>query len=95
MINRALESTIEQKMFKGKAIILVGSRQTGKTTLLNMIAARQLQPVLFWNCDEPEMRNFLANTNTSELKLAIGEYKIIIIDEAQSVENIEIGRAHV
>ena len=88
MIKRALQSTIEQKMFQGKAIILVGSRQTGKTTLLNMIAERQPQPVLFWNCDEPETRDLLTNTNTSKLKLAIGEFKIIIIDEAQKVDNI-------
>ena len=88
MIKRALQSTIEHKMFQGKAIILVGSRQTGKTTLLNMIAEKQSQPVLFWNCDEPETRDLLTNTNTSELKLAIGEHKIIIIDEAQNVDNI-------
>ena len=88
MINRVIQSTIEQKMFKGKAIILVGPRQTGKTTLLNMIAEKQSQPVLFWNCDEPETRDLLTNTNTSELKLAIGQYKIIIIDEAQRVDNI-------
>jgi len=88
MINRVLQPTIEQKMFQGKAIILVGPRQTGKTTLLNMVAEKQSQPVLFWNCDEPETRNFLSNTNTSELKLAIGNHKIIIIDEAQNVDNI-------
>jgi len=88
MIDRVLQSTIEQNMFQGKAIVLVGPRQTGKTTLLNMIAKKQSQPVLFWNCDEPETRNFLTNTNTSELKLAIGGYKIVIIDEAQNINNI-------
>ena len=88
MINRALQSTIEQRMFQGKAIILVGSRQTGKTTLLNMIAEKQLEPILFWNCDEPETRDFLTDTNISALKLAIGEHKIVIIDEAQNVDNI-------
>ena len=88
MINRVLQSTIEQKMFQGKAIILVGSRQTGKTTLLNLIAEKQSQSVLFWNCDEPETRDFLTNTNISELRLAIGDHTIIIIDEAQNVDNI-------
>ena len=33
--------------------------------------------------DVPETRDFLSNTNTSELKLAIGDHKIIIIDEAK------------
>jgi predicted AAA+ superfamily ATPase len=37
MINRALEEQIKGKIFTGKAIILTGPRQTGKTTLLKNI----------------------------------------------------------
>jgi hypothetical protein len=38
MIKRKLESVIMNRLFKGKAIILLGPRQTGKTTLLKGIA---------------------------------------------------------
>ena len=34
MIERILKQNIEKELFKGKAIILMGSRQTGKTTIL-------------------------------------------------------------
>ncbi len=34
MINRLMKSQIEQRMFQGKAIIVLGPRQSGKTTLI-------------------------------------------------------------
>ncbi|NPA67393.1 MAG: hypothetical protein GXO50_02170 [Chlorobi bacterium] len=34
MIKRKLEDIIKSKMFDGKAIVVLGPRQTGKTTLL-------------------------------------------------------------
>ena len=35
MIQRFTESLITDKLFKGKAIILVGARQVGKTHIVN------------------------------------------------------------
>jgi len=40
MIQREIQSVIEQKLFRGKAIILTGPRQVGKTTLSKSIAER-------------------------------------------------------
>ena len=37
MIQRILRNDIDEQLFKGKAIVLMGSRQTGKTTLLRQI----------------------------------------------------------
>jgi predicted AAA+ superfamily ATPase len=34
MINRLIKLQLENKLFKGKAILLLGARQAGKTTLL-------------------------------------------------------------
>lgn len=55
MIPRTLQSEIEGKLFKGKAIIVLGARQTGKTTLLKKIADLH-DPYTFLNCDEPIVR---------------------------------------
>jgi uncharacterized protein len=88
MIARTLQTVIEERFFQGKAIVLVGPRQVGKTTLLQAIADKQQLPVLFLNCDEPETRNLLTNVNTTELKLLIAANKLVIIDEAQKVDNI-------
>lgn len=34
MIRRVLDNVVRAKLFKGEAIIIMGSRQVGKTTLL-------------------------------------------------------------
>lgn len=75
-------------MFSGKAIIVIGARQVGKSTLFKMITEKRNEPTLSLNCDEPEVKEMLTQMNTQELKLLIGNNKIVIIDEAQRVANI-------
>lgn len=75
-------------MFAGKAIIVIGARQVGKSTLFRMILDNIDVPSLNLNCDEPEVRDMLAGVNSAELRLLIGGNKIVVIDEAQRVENI-------
>jgi len=89
MIRRTLQSEIEEKLFKGKAIIVLGARQTGKTTLLKNIA-EQLAPYTLLNCDEPIVRERLGNANLAELKRITGSNRVVFIDEAQRVPNIGV-----
>ena len=88
MIERQLQKTIEARMFAGKAIIVIGARQVGKSTLFKMILEKQDCKTLQLNCDEPEVKDLLTNINTAELRLLIADNKIVVIDEAQRVENI-------
>lgn len=88
MIIRQLQEKIEARMFTGKAIIVIGARQVGKSTLFRMIIDKQDLPTLQLNCDEPETRDLLSNTNIARLRLLIANNKIVMIDEAQRVENI-------
>lgn len=88
MIQRLLQDTIEKKMFAGKAIIVIGARQVGKSTLFKMILEKRTEETLFLNCDEPEVKEMLYHVNSKELKLLIGNYKIVVIDEAQRIEDI-------
>lgn len=88
MIRRKLQDRIEAHLFKGKAIIVIGARQVGKSTLFRMILEDVDKPTLQLNCDEPETRELLANTNLQELRLLIGNNQILVIDEAQRVANI-------
>ena len=87
-IERKLYPIINSKLFKGKAIIILGARQVGKSTLLNSISDNLDLPTLKLNCDDSEIRNLLNDINSFNLKLLIGSHKIILIDEAQRVENI-------
>lgn len=88
MISRLLQKTIESRLFAGKAIIVIGARQVGKSTLFKLILEKQDYKALQLNCDEPEVRDMLSNINTAELRLLIADNRIVVIDEAQRVENI-------
>ncbi len=88
IINRLLQEKIQKKMFQNKAILVLGPRQSGKTTLIHSIERRTEKKVLYLNCDEPDIRNLLTDATSSTLKHLIGNAKIVLIDEAQRVKNI-------
>ena len=90
MIDRILYQKIQNRLFKGKAIIVVGPRQTGKTTLLKQIEAEIKEESIWLDCDEPDIRDKLTNVTSTELKNLIGNKKYVFIDEAQRVEDIGI-----
>jgi predicted AAA+ superfamily ATPase len=90
-IDRVLFQPIKSRFFKGKAILLIGPRQTGKTTLLRqLVADESAEDVLFLNCDEPDIPPLLENVTSIVLKNLIGHKRIILIDEAQRVKNIGV-----
>ena len=89
-IKRTIQSRLEDKFFKGKVIILYGPRQVGKTTLVKEIQKKNLSNSIYFNCDEPDIREKLESKTSTFLKELIGDKKIIIIDEAQRVKNIGI-----
>lgn len=88
MVDRSLKQLVKQRMYRGKAIILTGPRQVGKTTLLNMLMYESDKKTLFWNCDEPDVRQKLNNPTSTQLKAETADAKLILIDEAQRVQNI-------
>ncbi len=90
MINRKLRQIIEQRLFRRKIIVLTGPRQVGKTTLLKMLMSDLSKKTLFWNCDEPDIRQKLSNPTSTQLGTDIGKSELILIDEAQRVKNIGI-----
>ena len=90
MIERLLKNLIEKRLYRNKAIIVIGPRQVGKTTLLKMIVSDTKNKVLEWNCDEPDVRRRLTEPTSTELKAEIGDADLILIDEAQRIKNIGI-----
>lgn len=86
MYNRDITSKIKSKLGKGKAIIIIGPRQVGKTTLIRTLLANK--DYLFINGDDTSDREMLKSANTSQLKSIVGNHKFVFIDEAQRIENI-------
>ena len=66
MINRTLENKIRDKIGSGKAIVLVGARQVGKTTLIKSILKDS--DFLFLDADDPTIRSMLTNPNTEQIR---------------------------
>jgi len=89
MITRDIFQPVMQRLFQGKAILLTGPRQVGKTTFLKqLVDVTDEQIVLSLNCDEPDIRIALEEVTSTQLKALIGNHKLILIDEAQKVKNI-------
>lgn len=90
MYSRVIKEQILGKLFKGKAIIIVGPRQVGKTTLANSLIDESgyAENLIKFNCDNPTDRDKLNNRDFEFLDALIGDKKMIFIDEAQKVETI-------
>ncbi len=88
MIPRIIIKSIQNDLFKGKAIIITGPRQVGKTTLLEALRSDHELNTLWLNCDEPDIRLSLENVTSTQLKAMIGKHLLVFMDEAQRVKNI-------
>jgi len=88
MIKRNLSAIINKKLADKKAIIILGPRQSGKSTLLQEDQLQYKQPVTWWNGDETDYRSLLENPTSTRLGALIGDNKTVIIDEAQRISNI-------
>ncbi|MDP1622686.1 MAG: ATP-binding protein [Bacteroidales bacterium] len=88
MIKRRIFTSIKENLFKGKVIIIYGPRQSGKTTLLNEIKDSLTENILMLDGDEPDTRQKLTNVTSSQLKTFFSGFDVVMIDEAQRIENI-------
>ena len=90
MIERTITSSILSDFHSGKVIIITGSRQVGKTTLTREIAKRSDLKYKWFNADEPDIRSWLTEPTSTQLKQLFGDASLVIIDEAQRIKNIGI-----
>ncbi len=83
---RYLKQKILQHFSKGKALVITGARQVGKTTMLREFIGKD-KDVLWLNADEQPVRDRLSEASFVNLAGVIGNYKTVVIDEVQRVEN--------
>jgi uncharacterized protein len=86
MIDRILSKLLSSRFNRGKAIVLLGPRQVGKTTLIK--GCMHNKEYLFLDGDDPDIRDLLRTAGNSKLKSIIGRYKWVFIDEAQRIPDI-------
>lgn len=90
MIGRSLTGQIVESLSSGKAVILLGARQTGKTTLLREVCSGYSDSVLWLNGDELDVQALFARISSERIKALLGTKKILVIDEAQRITDIGV-----
>jgi len=91
IFERNLEKNIERLLFKKRAILIFGPRQVGKTTLAKKLLAKHAGSAAadsYFNCDEMVVRNYFKFGEPDVLKRLVGERKLVVFDEAQTIQNI-------
>src|SRR5690606_42066158 len=86
MIFRSQYPNIQELLFKGKAIILFGARQVGKSSLIREIVKNE--NFLWLNGDEADVSLLLDNITSERLKALVRNHKMLVIDEAEKVFDI-------
>ena len=77
-------------MFSGKAIVVMGARQVGKTTLLKQLFSDSSQKVFWLSGDEQDVRELFENISSTRLKAIINDHQVVVIDEAQRIKDIGV-----
>ena len=90
LFKRTITRKLLNDFFQGHALILVGARQTGKTTLVRM-ALEQLgdrYTVKTINGDDPLERDALTDKSLDYLRRVLGDAQILFVDEGQKIRTI-------
>lgn len=82
---------LEKYLKDNKALIIVGARQVGKTTLLKNFLSKTNYKYKYEFGDDIRIQNLFNSLDYKKLKEYIEGYELIAIDEAQYITNI--GRA--
>lgn len=90
MVSRSQIDYAKSRLFKGKALLVFGPRQVGKTTFVQNLIADLNKKTLSLNGDESDVLVLFENPNVTKLKSIIGDNEILVIDEAQRITNIGI-----
>jgi predicted AAA+ superfamily ATPase len=88
MISRTIEKKLIDQIDYNKAILIFGSRQVGKTTLVKDMMKKVGVGFVYFNGDEIITRNLWRNDQVPILIQSFGDIKLIVLDEAQVVENV-------
>jgi len=89
-ISRLIEKDIIKHLQPNKVVVIYGPRRVGKTTLIKNIEKKISQKAMFVNGDDISVHQYLSSQNLDKLKQFIGDFRLLIIDEAQIIPRIGI-----
>ena len=88
LFKRDIEVRIIPFLFKDRMVVILGPRQSGKTTLAKKIVDEYGQQGAYYDCQLAEIReHFVVGRPNTLLPLTEGK-KIVVFDEAQTIQDI-------
>lgn len=87
MIQRAIQSQLESMLGTHKALIIMGARQVGKSTLLQQLLGNRTD-VLWLNGDNQDVQAMFASVNAERIRALLGGKKMVVLDEAQRISDV-------
>lgn len=87
-IERNIENNIINNLSKGKVIIILGARRVGKTKLLESIIKKINEPYIYINGEDIPSTHQIAERSIQKYKELLASTKLLIIDEAQKIDEI-------
>ena len=87
MIKRILRDKLQSQLGSSKAIIVMGARQVGKSTLLKELLDGNTD-VMWMNGDELDIQQLFSQLTSTRIRTILGNHHILVIDEAQRIPDI-------
>ena len=87
MVERHIQSNIQSLLGGGKAIVIMGARQVGKSTLLRQMLGER-QDVIWMNGDDLDIQELFSSITSTRIRAILGSKRLLVIDEAQRISDI-------
>lgn len=87
MIDRKLSKNIQTLLGGKKAIVVIGARQVGKSTLLGQMLGDR-KDVIWMNGDDMDVQELFRDISSTRLRAILANNKFLVIDEAQRIPDV-------
>ena len=88
IFQHSIEQQVVAHLAKRGIIIILGPRQSGKTTLAKKILEPLGSEGAYFNCEHADVREHFVLGEPDALLSLIGAKKVVVFDEAQTIQNI-------
>ncbi len=86
-VKRYYEEDFEELLNASKVLVINGSRQVGKTSLISKML-KDKKNIFIGDGNDLDLQEILNSGRLTTIKNALGGYQYVFIDEAQKVNNI-------
>ncbi len=88
IFKRKIEEKIKNWLFKNKLVVIYGPRQSGKTTLSKKLIEEYKEKGAYYDCQLADVRKHFVVGRPNELLVLTNNKKIVVFDEAQTIQDI-------